>query len=432
MQTDGFLRLPPSLDWRRVARLTLLAFVTFPILACRGGDGRPREEGPIVLRFLEGIDPGGGWQELARRFEAANPGIEVEVVAGPPSSDTRQDLYTTAFLAGESTYDLVSMDVVWVAKLAAAGWLLPLEERLPVAEREAFLAPVMAASWWDGHLWRVPMTADAGLLYYRRDLVAEAPATAAGLARAAAAAQRPPELWGFVYQGREYEGLVCDFLELAWGFGGRLLDDDGGVVLDSPEAAAALAWWRGTLAGPRPIAPPGVTTYQEEEARHLFQEGRAVFMRNWPYAWSLLQADGSPVAGKVGIAPMVHGPGGESAATLGGFGFGISAFTEHPEEAWRFIRYATSEEGQRLLHLRNGFVPSRRALFTDPEIVAVSPHYPRLREILERARPRPVHPAWSEISDALQRHVSAALVGQREPAAALAAAAREIEGILAR
>jgi len=239
-----------------------------------------------------------------------------------------------------------------------------------------------------------------------------------------------------VYQGREYEGLVCDFLELVWGFGGRLLDDDGRVAIDSPQAVAALTWWRGTVApdgpNPRPIAPPGVTTYQEEEARHLFQEGHAVFMRNWPYAWSLLEAAGSPVAGKVGIAPMVHGPGGASAATLGGFGFGISAFTPHPDEAWTFIAFATGEEGQRILHLANGFVPSRRALFTDPEIVAVSPHYPRLLEILENARPRPVHPAWSRISDALQRHVSAALVGQAEPAAALAEAAEEIRGILAR
>ena len=138
------------------------------------------------------------------------------------------------------------------------------------------------------------------------------------------------------------------------------------------------------------------------------------------------------MAGRVGIAPMVHGPGGESAATLGGFGFGISAFTEHPEEAWEFVRFATSEEGQKILHLRNGFVPSRRALFTDPEVVAASPHYPRLVEILERARPRPVHPAWAEISDALQRHVSSALIGQDPPERALERAAEEIEGILAR
>jgi multiple sugar transport system substrate-binding protein len=208
------------------------------------------------------------------------------------------------------------------------------------------------------------------------------------------------------------------------------------VVIDRPPAVAALTWWRSTLeaAGPaaKPIAPPGVTTYQEEEARHLFQQGRAVFMRNWPYAWTLLQGDGSAVAGEVGIAPMVHGPGGESAATLGGFGFGLSAFSEHPEEAWAFARYAASEGGQRILQLRNGFVPSRRALFTDPEIVAASPHYPRLLEILEHARPRPVNPAWAEISDVLQRHVSAALTGGEEPRPALAAAAREIEGVLAR
>lgn len=412
-----------------VPLLVLLLAAVACAPAAEQGDG-----GPVVLRFLEGIDPGGGWQEVARRFEARHPGIRVEVVQGPPSSDTRQDLYTTAFLAGEGVYDLVSMDVVWVAKFAAAGWLVPLDDRLPPAEREAFLAPTIEASTWDGHLWRVPTTADAGMLYYRTDLLAGEgpPATAAGLARLARRHQAPPGRWGFVYQGREYEGLTCDFLELVWGFGGSLLDDAGRVRIDEPEAVAALEWWRSTLAAPRPIAPPGVTTYQEEEARHLFQEGRAVFMRNWPYAWSLLQGEGSAVAGRVGVAPMVHGPGGASAATLGGFGFGISVFSDHREEAWELVRFATSEEGQRILHLRNGFVPSRRALFTDPEIVAASPHYPDLVPILERARPRPVHPSYAEISDALQRHVSAALVGSEAPAAALAAAARDIEGILAR
>lgn len=412
-------------------RVLLALCLVLPVAAC-GPAGEAPSDGPVTLRLLEGIDPGGGWQELARRFSAEHPGVRVEVVAGPPSSDTRQDMYATAFLAGDATWDLVSMDVVWVAKFAAAGWLLPLENRLAPAEREAFLGPVMEASWWRGRLWRVPLTSDAGMLYYRSDLVAEPPATAAELVRLARDLQTPPELWGFVYQGREYEGLVCDFLELVWGFGGRLLDDDGRVAIDGPRAVQALEWWVATVRGPEPVAPGGVTTYQEEESRHLFQEGRALFMRNWPYAYSLLHGEGSAVAGKVGIAPMVHGPGGESAATLGGFGLGISAFTPHPEEAWAFIRFATGESGQKLLHLRNGFVPSRRALFADPEIVAASPHYPRLVGILERARPRPVHPSYAEISDAVQRHVSAALVGGEEPAAALAAAAREIEGVLAR
>lgn len=427
VEGEGRLRYPRPM--RRPSLPLVLILLVIPP-ACAPADAPA--DGPVTLRLLEGIDPGGGWQELARRFAEDTPGVRMEVVSGPPSSDTRQDMYATAFLAGEATWDVVSMDVVWVAKFAAAGWLLPLEERLPEAQRDAFLGPVMEGSWWRGHLWRVPLTADAGMLYYRSDLVDRPPETAAELARLARELQTPPELWGFVYQGREYEGLVCDFLELVWGFGGRLLDDDGRVAIGGPRAVEALTWWVSTVRGGDAVAPDGVTTYQEEESRHLFQQGRALFMRNWPYAFSLLQGDDSAVAGKVGIAPMVHGPAGASAATLGGFGLGISAFTPHPDEAWAFIRFATGEEGQRILHLRNGFVPSRRALFSDPEIVTASPHYPRLVEILERARPRPVDPSYAEISDALQRHVSAALVGAEEPAAALAAAAREIEGVLAR
>ena len=180
----------------------------------------------------------------------------------------------------------------------------------------------------------------------------------------------------------------------------------------------------------REIAPEGVTTYQEEEARQAFQEGRAVFMRNWPYAWTKLQEDGSPVRGKVGIAPMVRARAGQSAATLGGWGFGISATARHPEAAWAFIEFAARPEQQKILHLSNGRIPTRRALFEDAEILQRSPHYAQLYEILLAARPRPVHPRYAEISATLQAHVSAALVGTETPDAALRQAAARIRTII--
>ncbi|MBI2837002.1 MAG: ABC transporter substrate-binding protein [Acidobacteria bacterium] len=385
--------------------------------------------GAPIVRFLDRPDTGGGWKEIISEFEAANPDINVELVEGPASTNAREDMYSLSLSAADGTYDIVYMDVIWVPKFAARGWLQSLDHRLPPVEREKFLPGDIRGSTYQGSLYRVPMRSDAGMLYYRTDLVAKPPETFEELAATARRLQKPPELWGVVFQGQQYEGLVCAFLEVLWGFGADVLDADGNVVLDSPEAVRALTWLSGLVGD---VAPGGVTTYQEEDARHLFQEGHAVFMRNWPYVWTLAQQVGSPVAGKIGIAPMPHVPGQRGAATLGGWGFGLAKSARHPEAAWRFIAFATQPEQQKILHLRGGAIPARRDLFRDPEILKASPYYSDLYRILLAARPRPVHPKYAQISNAIQVHVSAALVGAESPDEAIKRAAQEVRGILGR
>lgn len=404
---------------------SLLQLAAWTIVIAASGCGRNQDR--IVLRFLEQPDNGGGWNEIIRRFERANPEIDVELVEGPPATDLREGIYSTSFLSGDRTYDLVYMDVIWVPKFAAQSWLLPLDDRLPESARGEFLPGDIAGSTYEGRIYRVPMRSDAGLLFYRSDIAGGPPETFEDLTAACRRHQSPPGVWGFVFQGRQYEGLVCAFLEVLWGHGGDLLDDDGNLILDSPEGVDALRWLAESVGS---ISPPAVTTYQEEEARHAFQEGRAIFLRNWPYAWNKAQESGSPIAGKVGIAPMVHRPGHESAAALGGWGFGIAAGSRNPDAAWRFVEFATSEKGMRILNRMNGAIPARRSLYHDPEIVEAHPHYPELYEILLRARPRPVHPQYARISSSLQVHVSAALVGRETPEEALRLAAGEIRSTL--
>lgn len=391
------------------------------------------DTGAVTIRFLEAPDTGGGWKEIIREFELANPDIHVELVEGPTASDTRENIYSAAFIAGEDVYDLVYLDIIWVSKFAAAGWIIPLDDLFTPAKQKDFLPGDIAGSRYKGKIYRVPMRTDAGVLYYRKDLLEEVgrepPSTWNELIELAQQIQRPPGLWGFVFQGMQYEGLVCNFLELVWGADGDFIDDEGNVLIDQPEAISALEW---LCSATRSICPPGVTTYQEEESRNIFQEGRAVFMRNWPYAWTLAQQEHSPISGKVGIILMVHKSGCQGAATLGGWGFGISSFSAHKNEAWRFIEFATSTRSQKSLHFSKGAIPTRHALFHDDEILKESPHYSELYKILLLSKPRPVHPRYSQISDVLQFHVSRALIGIEEPAEALKKTAQEIKDILQR
>lgn len=397
------------------------------LAGCKG-----ESSGKILVRFLEAPDVGGAWAQIIESFERANPSIDVVMVEGPAATNAREDMYATAFLTGADAYDVVYMDVVWVAKFAAQDWLLPLDSFINAEELDNFLPGDMAGSYYQGRLYRVPAQADAGVLYYRKDLLEQhgirPPETFDELLALARRFHHPPEFYGLVFQGKQYEGLTCNFLEYLWGMGGELFNEDGTVAVGAP-ARQALGFMT-DLIRKHELVPKGILTYQEEESRHLFQEGKALFMRNWPYAYTLMQQEGSPVRGKVGLMPMVKKKGASPAATLGGWGLGVARFSKNPAAALAFIRYATSPEAQKLRYLKSGLLPTQESLYRDSELLKSSPHLKDIHAILIKARPRPVHPQYARISDAVQKEVSAALAGKIGPDNAVANMERRLKEIV--
>jgi multiple sugar transport system substrate-binding protein len=356
------------------------------------------------------------------------------LVEGPQSTDLRENLYTASLLARDPTFDLVYLDVTWTPKFAAAGWLLPLDERLTESERARFLPAALGAGEYEGRLYRIPVRTDMGLLFYRKDWLDSAgfapPETFDDLLLAARAFHDPPRRFGYVWQGKQYEGLVCDYLEVLNGFGGIWSDPrTRDVGLDRPEAVAALRFLRGTLEA-RGVSPAGVTTYQEEESRRLFADGRAAFLRNWTYVWGLSQRDDSRIRGRIGVTLMPGAAGGRRAGTLGGWGLGVSRYSRNPDLAFAFIRHATTIESQRALCAPTGYAPAVLAAYEDSALLAVNPFLARFREMHENAVARPALPRYALASDVLQRHLSAALARLADPADALEDAARETRLLL--
>jgi multiple sugar transport system substrate-binding protein len=377
---------------------------------------RAPSSGAGALSILMEPDGTGAWRDLFAQFKERNPEITVAFVEGPPATNTREDMYSTAFLAGQGGFDVVYSDVVWIPKFAEAGWLLDLSDRISPSDREDFLPADIRAGTYEGRLYRVPAFTDAGLLYYRKDLVASAPATFDQLLRIGGG-KRNADRWGFVWQGKQYEGLVTVFLEVLWGYGGEWIDPDSRqVYLDEPQAVEALRFLT-QLVGD--ISPQGVTTYIEEDTRSIFQNGRSVFLRNWLYVWRLLDQGGPISRSQVGFAAMPHGPGGRSAATLGGWGFAISRFTESPEAAWRLVEFLTRPESLAQVRDRMGRVPARRSQVPSEFL-----------PILLNARPRPPIPEYAQASDILQRSLSAALTGRVSPDEALRDAALQTRLLL--
>ncbi len=371
--------------------------------------------------------------ELVQQFNRDHRSVQIAVSRGPLDTEALSDLAISSLLLGDAPYDLLLMDVTWTPKYAAAGWLEPLEPLLGDQALAGMAPGAQAGNAFAGHLWRLPLLADMGLLYWRTDLMAAAPRTTTELETIARGLQRRGAVsWGYVWQGRQYEGLSCVFLEVLRGFGGQWLQHDAGQApqpaLQSPEAIAAANWLSGLVR--QGITPRAVATVSEAEALQIFGAGEAAFMRNWPYAWRELTRPGSAVAGRVGVAPLVAAPGEQAAATQGSWGFSLLKGSRHPREAAEVLRWFTSEAVGRQLAIRYGYTPVWTSLLEDPSLEAALPLLPALRQGLLHAELRPLTPVYAQLSDALQRQLSALLSDDQPAALAMARAQRQSALIL--
>jgi multiple sugar transport system substrate-binding protein len=366
------------------------------------------------------------------RFRRLHPSIRIEIRVTPDAADQRHQLYVQWLNARATEPDVLQLDVIWTAEFAAAGWIAPLDRFSPPTAD--FFAATVAAHRWRGELFALPWFVDVGMLYRRTDLAPLAPRDLGTLVQLARAGrQRASIPFGLVWQGARYEGLVTTFLEHLGAFGGAILDVDGRVVVDSEAAIMALTFMRDAI-HEDDVVPPAVLTWQEEQTRFAFQNGQAVFMRNWPYAYTLLQ-DGSQsnVAGRVAVSVMPAADGGVPSAALGGSALAINAHSEQQDAAYRLIEYLLQPE-QMLERARvAGQYPPRHRLYDTAELAAALPIPPAAAlAVIERATPRPVTPVYNQLSELLQVSLHRALTRQQTPRAALREAADSIRTLLAR
>lgn len=406
---------------RRTALCLVDALRLIPLSIKSRSSRRPSTEqaASVTLRFVSWKpDHPRVWDEAIARFTAIYPRISVVRELAPHSSTAYHDLLTQKLKNHDRSVDVFFMDVVWVPEFAAAGWVRPLDEVFSSRLRADFLSSTVELGRYGDRIYGVPSRIDAGLLYYRQDLLAKygfsPPTTWAELAEQAnqiLAGERPaqPALHAYSAQFKQYEGLVCNMLEFIEGNGGHLLAEDGRRSrLSAPETLAAVRFVREQVVGR--LASRAVLTYQEPESLARFLQGQAIFHRNWPYAWDLANDRArSSIAGQVGVAPLPVMSGGRRAAALGGWLYGVSAYSHHFEEAWAFIQFLSSHEIQKLFAHQAGIAPSRAALFSDPELLAQAPQLRNHFEALQSATARPRTPLYPAVSHVLQRYFSRAL-----------------------
>ncbi|MFC5849936.1 ABC transporter substrate-binding protein [Deinococcus petrolearius] len=372
---------------------------------------------------------------------AKQTGNSAKFFESPNNSGDHLGVIQQQLAAKSSDIDVYLLDIVWPGLLV--NQLVDLKTKVPAAEVNRHFKGIVDANTVDGKLVSLPWFTDAGLLYYRTDLLKKygysaPPKTWAELmtmAQKVQAGERGanPQFAGYVWQGRNYEGLTCDALEWVSSFGGgTIVDASGKVTINNPKAAAALdmaAGWINT------ISPKGVTTYGEEEARGIFQSGNALFMRNWPYAWANGQSDDSKVKGKIAVAPLPAGPGGKPAAALGGWNMGVNLYSKNQDAAISLIRYMTGPAEQKIRAIEGSYNPTIQTLYRDPAILKANPFFGSLYSVFTSAVARPSGPTkakYNQVSQAFANSVTDVLTGKAKGQAAVAKLSTDLARIKGR
>lgn len=390
--------------------------------ALLGCSRRPRPRGAVVLK----VQPLWGDPEPFRRrlsnFEA-DAGVRVVTESLPNTSDVVHQYFLTSLEGRAAEFDVFAIDVVWVAEFARAGWISDLSSAFPPAVlRSELFEGIADSAVVDGRTYAVPWYSDVGLLFRRADLAPTSPRRYEDLERAVATVQRADRgMAGWLWQGKQYEGLVCNVYEAIWAQGGESVES-GRLALDTDAARRGLAFLRQAIE--RGLSPRRVLSAGEEESRRVFQSGRALFMRNWPYAFAELQRPGSPVAGKVAVSALPTESGEPGSGALGGWYLAVNARTppERRGAALALVEWLTSLEANIEMAVHYSRNPPRVAAYDDERLQREAPFIASLSPILAAARPRPVTPYYAMLTDMLQSEMSAAVAGVRTPEAALARA----------
>jgi trehalose/maltose transport system substrate-binding protein len=377
-------------------------------------------------------------QDIASLYMEENPNVTIEIFDSPHAVQDRLAVYLQYLNAKSPEIDIYMIDVIWPGDLAEH--LIDLNKYgLGEAAKDHF-PRIVENNTVDGALVAMPWFTDAGLLYYRTDLLDKygysPPKTWDELEETAAAIQEGEraagnaDFVGFVWQGNAYEGLTCDALEwIASSYGGTIISPDKVITVNNENAIAAVdkaAGWVGT------ISPKGVTAFQEEEARNMWQGGNAAFMRNWPYCYSLSMGENSAVVDKFDVCPLPSIDGKGGAAALGGWQLAVSKYSENPEVAGDVVKFFTNYESQKTKAIEISHNPTIIALYEDEDVLAASPFFGSLYDVFINATPRPstaTAPNYNAVSVAFFQAVHSVLTGKADAAEAFELLELELQDI---
>jgi multiple sugar transport system substrate-binding protein len=410
---------------RRFALLAVLALLT---TACLRGSSPAQQRPNEIVWTIAGSDAA-TLEQIRDSWNQLHPDHPVRTERLPDSADLQRIQLGLELNAQGDSFDVLSLDTIWTGEFAEYGWIEDLEDLRTEAEQKILGGPLASGIYQD-KLWAMPVTSNAGFLYYRTDLVPTPPKTWDEAVRLGTQAAQKAGIAPYVGQGAAYEGLVVNYLELLWGAGGDIFGQSPGQVKfnTTPAARTAAEFMRRSYQDG--FYAPGFNTMIEDQAKTTFASGRAVFMRNWPAFYAFLQRpENSQVIGKYAVAPLPVFKEGTNASAIGGFNLAISKFSTKKDVAKEFIRFASLNEDVQVGVGKNARPPVLRSAYDQ---LQDDPVMKLLSQILPNAHARPPVPYYNDISLTIQQEIFSAYTGQKPIPVALDAISNEINSIIER
>ncbi|GAB3701280.1 ABC transporter substrate-binding protein [Mariniluteicoccus flavus] len=431
----------------RVAIVTASVGTMLVVSACGGGGATPGgtqssgaasnvnwdEKGPI--EFVSGKDTSNAVPQIIEKWNKLHPDQPVKFVELSDSADEQRNAMIQNYQTKGTDKTIYDMDVVWTAEFAANKYVVPLPDGK--FDTSKMLKPAVDGATYFNKLYAVPVTSDGGLLFYRKDWmdaagVTAAPKTMDEVKKACevikAKVAEAKDAGCYAGQHQKYEGLTVNISEAINSAGGQIVKD-GKPNVNTPEAQKGMQWMAdafkdGTI-------PQGAITWKEEESRQAFQDGKLMFLRNWPYVYSKFSAtDGSSkVNGKFGVAAL-PGVGGPGVSSLGGHSYAVSANAKNKGTALEFIKFAADAEQQKQRTITSSLAPTIESLYSDPELVAKYPYLTELKTSIGTAQPRPKAVKYGDVSKAIQDASYAVLQGQKDAKTATADLQKQLETLV--
>lgn len=355
------------------------------------------------------------WRQVLDKFEAANPGTKVTIETGGNTSEAQAQYLNTIMSAKDASLDVLILDVIRPAQFAAAGWTSPFEGK----DMSVYLPAYAEANTVDGKVVALPAFADSMFLYYRKDLLEkygiQPPKTWDELKAAVKkinGGENNPDLQGLSFQGKAIEGAVCTFLLPYWSQGKNLVDN-GKLTFDKTAAVNSLKLWKSFV--DEGVSKKNIAEVATDDTRKEFQAGNVVFAVNWSYAWAQSQGKDSAVVGKVGVTRLPAVVGGEQATCLGGWEWGVSAYSKNQDAAKKLVSFLSSQEASKHMAVNGSLLPTYSPLYQDAEVLKAAPWFADAKQVVETAKPRPVTPRYNEVSEVIRTTVNAVLAGVTTP-----------------
>lgn len=409
---------------RRVAALVLAtSMIVTGLVGCgnestgssSGETSQEAETDPADLSgeitFVSSNDQTGALDEMIEAFNEVYPNVVVNHESLPGASDDVKESLMTSLAAGDSSPDVFECDIIWISQFAAAGWIEDVTDDIE-AISDQYLAGPLSTVYYNDRAYGYPDYTDVGLLYYRSDIIDTPPTTWDELVELSNEYIGTDGIeYGYLFQMFQGEPTSCNMLEFIKQNGGQDLVD-GEFVLDSENSVEALEFVEELISSG--VSPEGVLTHKPADSRAIFEEGNALFMRNWTSAYELTQTEeGSQVVGKVGVAALPVGPDGTSSSgTLGGWAFAVNAYSEQTEAAKAFAEFMSSYDAQKISALKRGTFPVVSAVYDDEDVLNEQPYIAAVRDAADAAEPRPQVRDYSTVSTIFAEYIHKALTGE--------------------